>query len=189
MLIYPAGASAWAFLDEKAFTNVHPGTSLKFILLKPLPPPQPSIHGLATARFAKDNPERYVEIAAKIEKHPVQAEEKNINIVFRDMFEIDYGRLVAQNGPQTHPPPHIFFLCFVPQGSENYEPDASKRLALSMRTSEEHDLFVKFLQANGAEEIYSLQNIGSPEIANNGAWDYFLKKVKSGSIIVSVHRL
>ena len=189
MLIYPAGASAWAFLDNKIVPNVHPGTSLKFILRKPLPPPHQDDLRVATARFAKDNPERYVEMADKIKKHPVQAEEKNINIVFRDMFEIDYGRLVAQNGPQTHPPPNIFFLCFVPQGSENYEPDPAKRSALRMRTSEEHDLFIKFLQANGAEEIYSLQNIGSPEISNNGAWDYFLKIVKSGSIIVSVLRL
>ena len=189
MLIYPAGASAWAFLDNKIVPNVHPGTSLKFILRKPLPPPHPDDLRVATARFAKDNPERYIEMADKIKKHPVQAEEKNINIVFRDMFKIDYGRLVAQNGPQTNPPPNIFFLCFVPQGSENYEPDPAKRSALRMRTSEEHDLFIKFLQANGAEEIYSLQNIGSPEIANNGAWDYFLKKVKSGSIIVSVLQL
>ena len=189
MLMYPAGASAWAFLDKVVVPNVHPGTNLKFILRKPLPPPQLDVLGVATTRFAKDNSERYSDIAAKIKKHPVQAEEKNINIVFRDMFEIDYGRLVAQNGPQTHPPPNVFFLCFVPQGSENYEPDSAKRLALRMRTSEEHDLFIKFLQANGAEEIYSLQNIGSPEIANNGAWDYFLKKVKCGSIIVSVPQL
>ena len=189
MLMYPAGASAWAFLDNKGVANVHPGTSLKFILCKPLPPPQPDVHRAATARFAKENPERYAEIAAKMKEHPVQAEEKNINIVFRDMFEIDYSRLVAQNGPQTHPPPNIFFLCFIPQGSENYEPDPAKRLALRMRTSEEHDLFIKFLQANGAEEIYSLQNIGSQEIVNNGAWDYFVKKVRSGSIIVSVLQL
>ena len=174
MLIYPAGASAWAFLDQN-LPNVHPGTALRFVVRRPLSP------------MSKGQPEveRYAEITTKIKKHPIQAEEKNINIVFRDMFEIDFGRLVAQNGPQQHPPTNIFFLCFIPQGCEDYEPDSAKRLALRRRTSEEHDLFVKFLQANGAEEIYSMQSIGSQEIDSNGAWDYFFKNVKSGTIIVS----
>lgn len=184
MVMYPAGASAWAFLD-KDLPSVHPGTILRFAVRRPLPPVLVDVHRLATAQVRKDGPELYTEITTKIQDHPIQAKEKNINIVFRDMFDIDFDRLVAQNGDQQHPPTKIFFLCFIPQGCEMYEPDPAKRSALRMRTSEEHDLFIKFLQANGVEEIYSMQKIGSQEIDNNGAWDYFCKNVKSGTIIVS----
>ena len=184
MLMYPAGASAWAFLDNH-LPNVHPGTTLRFVVRSPLPPILADVHEAATTRLSQRNPERYAEIMTKIEKYPIQAEENNINIVFRDMFEIDFSRLVAQNGPQEHSSTNIFFLCFLPQGCEDYEPDPAKRSALRVRTSEEHDLFIKFLQANDAQEIYSMQKIGSQEIDNNGAWDYFIKSVKSGTIIVN----
>lgn len=184
MIMYPAGASAWAFLDNN-LPNVHPGTTLRFVVRGPLPPILPHIHELAIARLDQENPERYAEITTKIEKYPIQAEDNNINIVFRDMFEIDFDRLVAQSGPQKHAPTNKFFLCFIPQGCEDYEPDPAKRSALRMRTSEEHDLFIRFLQANGAEEIYSMQKIGSQEIDENCAWDYFSKNVKSGTIVVS----
>ena len=183
MLMYPAGASAWAFLDDK-LPKVHPGTSLRFVVRKPLSA-LPTDAMLATAQVTQQKPERYAEIMSKIKRHPIQTEEKNINIVFRDMFEIDFHRLVAQNGPQHHPPTNIFFLCFIPQGCEDYEPDSAKRLALRRRTSEEHDLFIRFLQANGASEIYSMQNIGSQDISNESPWAYFVKNVKSGTIIVS----
>lgn len=182
MIMYPAGASAWAFLDNN-LPNVHPGTTLRFVVRGPLPPILPHVHELAIARLDQENPERYAEITTKIEKYPIQAEDNNINIVFRDMFEIDFDRLVAQSGPQKHAPTNKFFLCFIPQGCEDYEPDPAKRSALRMRTSEEHDLFIRFLQANGAEEIYSMQKIGSQEIDENCAWDYFSKNVKSGTIV------
>lgn len=184
MLIYPAGASTWAFLDDN-LPKVHPGTILRFVVRRPLSPIPADVHGLATSRLANKEPEQHAEIMTKIKKAPIQAGEKNINVIFRDMFEIDFGRLVAQNGPQKHPPTNIFFLCFIPQGCETYEPDPAKRSALRRRTSEEHDLFIKFLQANGAEDIYSMQDIGSQEVANNAAWGYFYKNVKSGTIVVS----
>lgn len=183
MLMYPAGASAWAFLDNN-LPNVHPGAVLRFVVRTPLPAVPTGAYP-APARLAQEIPERYAEVMTKIKRYPIQAEEKNINIVFRDMFEIDFHRLVAQNGPQQHNPTNIFFLCFIPQGCEDYEPDSAKRLALHRRTSEEHDLFIRFLQENGAEEIYSMQNIGSQEINSNSAWAYFVKNVKSGTIIVS----
>ena len=184
MLMYPACASAWAFLD-KDLPSVHPGTVLRFAVRKPLKPAVADVHRPTTARLMTEEPEQYADIITKIQKYPIQAEDKNINIVFRDMFDIDFDRLVAQNGDQQHPPTKIFFLCFVPQGCEVYEPDSAKRSALRVRTSQEHDLFVKFLQANSAEEIYSMQKIGSRDIDSNGGWDYFCKNVKSGTIIVS----
>lgn len=184
MVMYPAGASAWAFLD-KDLPSVHPGTILRFAVRKPLAPVLADVHRLATTRVKKDDSELYMAITTKIQDHPIQTKEKNINIVFRDMFDIDFDRLIAQNGDQQHGPTKIFFLCFIPQGCENYEPDPVKRSALRTRTSEEHDFVIKFLQANGAKEIYSMQKIGSQEIDSNGAWDYFCKNVKSGTIIVS----
>ena len=184
MVMYPAGASAWAFLD-KHLPSVHPGTTLRFAVRKPLPSVPADVHRLATARVIQDVPEQYREIMIKIQEPSIQAKDKNINIVFRDMFEIEFDRLVAQNGDQQHLPTNIFFLCFIPQGCEVYEPDSAKRSALRMRTSEEHDLFIKFLQANGVNEIYSMQKIGSQEVDSNEAWDYFCKNVKSGTIIVS----
>ena len=184
MLMYPAGASGWAFLDND-LPSVHHGTSLRFAVRKPLPLVLPDAHRLTTTRLQANKPEQYTDITTKIQKHPIHDKDKNINIVFRDMFDIDFDRLVAQNGDQQHPPSKTFFLCFIPQGCESYEPDPAKRSALRIRTSQEHDLFVKFLQANGAKEIYSMQNIGSQEIESNGAWDYFYKKVKSGTIIVN----
>lgn len=184
MLMYPAGASTWAFLDEK-LPVVHPGTTIRFAVRRPLSLSPADVHRLAASRLAIEDPEQYAEITNKIQKTSIPTGEKNINVVFRDMFEIDFGRLVAQNGPQSHPLTNIFFLCFIPQGCEDYEPDPAKRSALRKSTSEEHDLFIKFLRANGAEEIYSMQNIGSQELANNAAWLYFSKNVKSGTIIVS----
>ena len=184
MLIYPAGASVWAFLDD-SLPTVYPGTTLRFLVRKPLPPAPADADEVATGQLIKTGPEQYAQLKSRIQKYPIQAEDKNINIVFRDMFDIDFERLVAQNGPQQHPPTNIFFLCFIPQGCEDYEPDLAKRSDLRMRASEEHDLFTRFLQENGAEEIYSMQNIGSQKIDNNAAWDYFLKNVKSGTIIVS----
>ena len=183
MLIFPAGASAWAFLD-KDLPSVHAGTVLRFAVRKPLKPAQANVLRPTTARLMTEKPEQYADITTKIQKYPIQAKDKNINIVFRDMFDIDFDRLVAQNGDQQHPPTKIFFLCFIPQGCEVYEPDSARRSALRVRTSQEHDLFVKFLQANGAEEIYSMQKIGSQAIDSNGGWDYFCKNVKSGTIIV-----
>lgn len=182
MLIYPAGATAWAFLNDK-LPQVPPGAKLRFIVRKPLPQTITMDQELS-ARLANENPQQYAEIVTRIKAEPIRSGEKHINTVFRDMFEIDYGHLVAQNGPQKYPPSSIFFLCFIPQGSEMYEPETERRLTLRAIISEEHDFFVEFLQANGAAEIYSMQNIGSYDVENNGAWDYFKNNVKSGTIIV-----
>ncbi|KAK4691931.1 hypothetical protein P7C71_g5175, partial [Lecanoromycetidae sp. Uapishka_2] len=123
------------------------------------------------------------EIKSQVKANPITPDEPNINVVFRDMFEIEYARLIAPSFPQSNKPAGVFFLCFIPQGCEYYELDPVKRMILRESTSKEHDLFVEFLEANGAEEIYSMQDIGSIEVANNGAWDYFYKNVTSGTII------
>lgn len=183
MIMYPAGASVWAFLDGK-LPAVPQGTLLRFVILQPLPERLAS-EDLIIDRLANQNIDRLDEIKTYIRENPIQPDEKSINTVFRDMFEIEYGRLIAQNGQQKDPAADVFFLCFIPQGCELYEPDFVKRMALRTRTSEEHDFFIEFLEANGAEEVYSMQDKGSIDVQSNGAWDYFINNVKSGQVIVS----
>lgn len=188
MVIWPAYSSFWTFL-EKDIPTVPPGTMLRFVLGKPMPQWLTNEFDPFVESRSR-NPEQFEGFEAKINNTPEQPENQPINIVFRDMFEIDFDRLIASNGIQKYPPAKKFFLCFQPANCENYEPDEAKRKALYWRCSEEHDLFVEFLQANDTERdrIYSMQDIGSFEITHKHAWDYFLTNVDSGAIIVS-HRL
>lgn len=183
MIMYPTGSTAWASLDSN-FQNVPDGALLRFAVRMPLPVDIRDGHQ-ALSHLASSNLDRFNKIVAQVKASPIPNDESNITVVFRDMFEIEYSRLIAQSGPQKVKPAGKFFLCFVPQGCEHYEPDPTSRTALRERTSKEHDLFIEFLEANGAEEIYSMQDIGTIEVANMGAWDYFFKNVRSGTIIVS----
>ena len=184
MLVYPTGASAWAFLKD-GLPSLADGAPLRFLIRHPLPRDlarsDPSV-----ARLLNENPERYKEIQQYIRSNPVQQGSNSINLVFRDLFQIEYSRLIAQIEPNKNPAANVFFLCFIPAGCEKYEKDDTKRMALRNRVSKEHDLFIDFLDANGAEEIYSLQTVDSIEPENDGAWEYFVNNVKSGQIIVSL---
>lgn len=183
MLVYPTGASAWAFLKD-GLPSLADGGPLRFLIRQPLP------QNLAradpfVARLADEKSERYQEIQQYLRSNPIQQGSNSISLVFRDLFQIQYSRLIAQNESNKNPAANIFFLCFIPAGCEEYEKDESKRMALRNRVSKEHDLFIDFLEANGAEEIYSLQSVDSIEPENDGAWEYFVNNVKSGQIIVS----
>lgn len=184
MLIYPTGASAWAFLKD-GLPSVADGAPLRFLIRHPLPRDLARLDP-SVARLVDENAERYKEIQQYIRSNPVQQGSKSINLVFRDLFQIEYSRLIAQIEPNKNPASNMFLLCFIPAGCENYEKDDTKRMALRNRVSKEHDLFIDFLDANGAEEIYSLQAVDSIELENDGAWDYFVHNVKSGQIIVSL---
>ena len=184
MLVYPTGASAWAFLKD-GLPSVADGGPLRFLIRQPLPQNLARVDPLV-ARLADESPERYQEIQQYIRSNPVQQGLNSISLVFRDLFQIQYSRLVAQNEPNKNPAANVFFLCFIPAGCEDYETDETKRMALRNRVSKEHDLFIDFLEANGAEEIYSLQSVDSIEPENDGAWEYFVNNVKSGQIIVSL---
>ena len=183
MLIYPTGASAWAFLKD-GLPSLADGGPLRFLIRQPLPQNLARVDPFV-ARLADENPERYQEIQQYIRSNPVQQGSNSISLVFRDLFQIQYSRLIAQNEPNKNPAANVFFLCFIPAGCEEYEKDDTKRIALRNRVSKEHDLFIDFLEANGAEEIYSLQSVDSIEPENDGAWEYFINNVKSGQIIVS----
>lgn len=184
MLVYPTGASAWAFLKD-GFPSLADGGPLRFLIRQPLPQNLARVDPFV-ARLADESLERYQEIQQYIRSNPEQQGFNSISLVFRDLFQIQYSRLVAQNEPNKNPAANVFFLCFIPAGCEEYEKDETKRMALRNRVSKEHDLFIDFLEANGAEEIYSLQSVDSIEPENDGAWEYFVNNVKSGQIIVSL---
>lgn len=185
MLIWPPCSSIWGFLEDK-LPDVPPGAVLRFAIREPMP--QRLAEEIEPSVAIYQRPEdlkHYEEFRAKINDTPVQLGEDHVNVVFRDLFDIEFDRLIASNGTQRYPPAKNFFLCFQPANYENYERDESKRQALPWRVSEEHDMFVEFLRANGADMIYSMQEIGSCEITKRCSWDYFVNNVKSGAIIVS----
>ena len=100
MIMYPAGASAWGFLDRN-LPAVPEGTLLRFIIRQPLSE-RLAGEDLIIDRLATQNPDRLAEIRTHVRDNPIEADEKSINVVFRDMFEIEYDRLVAQNGQQRY---------------------------------------------------------------------------------------
>ncbi len=183
MIMYPIGSTAWSALETQ-FQKLPDGALLRFAVRKPLPIDTADGHP-ALSQLASSNAGRFEEIVNHVKANPIANDEPNVGVVFRDMFEIEYGHLIAHTAPQKIDPVNVFFLCFIPQGCEHYELNPAKRMALRERVSKEHDLFIEFLEANGAKEIYSMQDIGSIEVANNGAWDYFCKNVRSGTVIVS----
>lgn len=140
MIIYPTGVGAWSFLD-----GVPGGTSteasLRFVMRTPVP------HMLAEEPdFATLDPQ-----------HTFLDEESGVNVIFRNIFHIEYSRLIPQVAHQPDDIPKSFYLIF-PQSYKD-----------------EHDLIVKFLEANDAT-IYSSNT--------PGAWDYFCNYVSVGVVLV-----
>ena len=165
MIIYPVGADAWAFLDRD-LPATPDGAMLRFVVRQPLSAEfaESKASDLASSWLQNPSPddERLVANASNATTDYVT---KGVSTAFQKLFSIDYNRLVSNKQP-------VFFLVFIPAGCERYEKDPGKRHSLRLRTSEEHDLFVEFLQAHGAE-VYSMQNLGSYEPNTNGSWDYF----------------
>lgn len=85
-------------------------------------------------------------------------DEPRITTVFRHLANIDYKTLIPQNA-RKNKDPNTFFLMFPPSRKD------------------EHELVVKFLEANKAT-IYSSYTLGS--------WDYFTSHVDAGVILVSI---
>ena len=84
--------------------------------------------------------------------------ESKVTSVFRHLFNIDYKTLIPQNA-KTSKDLNTFFLMFPPSSAD------------------EHELVVKFLEANGAI-IYSSHTPGS--------WHFFTSNIEAGVVIVSV---
>ena len=142
MVIYPTGVGAWSFLD-----GVPGGTStearLRFVMRTPVPP------------MLEIEPD----FAALDPQHTFFDGESSFNMIFRNMFHIEYSRLIPQVAHQPDDIPKSFYLVF----PNSYE--------------DEHDLIVKFLEANDAT-IYSSNT--------PGAWDYFCNYVSVGVVLVCV---
>lgn len=80
------------------------------------------------------------------------------SMVLRNVFDIDYQRLIKYTVPRDTASGSIFFLLF---------PETAKR---------EEYIIYKFLEENHAI-VYSWQT--------DGAWDYFVTYISSGTILVS----
>lgn len=184
VLIWPAGSNAWDFVERK-IEPVPEGTVLRYLVRNPLPQEYAEDLHPSTLHFCNQDPKRHDEAVLRIQARPFEQGETAINVVFRDLFGIEYSRLVANPISSNELKNDTFFLCFLPVSQEQWEPDREKRQRTRERTSAEHDFFVEFLQANGANEIYSMQEIGSTDMANNGAWECFRREVKTGCIVVS----
>ncbi len=85
--------------------------------------------------------------------------EPPINSAFRAVYNIEYTKLVSSNAKKGQDP-NTFFIMFPPS------------------CDAEHDLFVSFLEANGAT-VYSARTPGS--------WEFFTSKIDAGVILVCKH--
>lgn len=135
---------------------------LRFVVRQPSAPPLTEEEDQHQSTYWTENLDRYEQIMANAARGTIN---KSINIVFRELYGIEFRRLVGDKKP-------AFFLFFIPAGCESYEKDRTRRQNLRLRTSEEHDLTVEFLHENEAE-VYSLQDIGSWEVNKSGSWKYF----------------
>ena len=139
---------------------------LRFVVRQPLSAEYADLRiSDLSSSWVQTPPCGYEHLVSNVSHNTTGCVTKGINTVFLEMFGIDYSRLISDKQP-------IFFLIFIPAGCERYEKDPVERQTLRLRSSEEHDLFAEFLQANGAE-VYSMQNVGSYEPNGSGSWDYF----------------
>ena len=184
MVIWPAHSLIWEFLNQ-GLPQVPAGTVLRFAIHKPISPYLgEQIESPVIAQLRLQDDKKYREIQSAIDATPIQPVEKPINVVFREVFSIEFDRLIGSNNTSERPLKKNFFLSFNPANCDQYEPDDTKRQALRWRTSEEHDFFVQFLKTNEADMIYSMQDIGSYEAVSNGSWRHFIENVRSGVVII-----
>ena len=145
MIIYPLGVDTWSFLDGIP-GGTSPQACLRFVMRPPV------------RHMLEDN----LEMAASDLRHPVSDGGSGVNAMFRNMFRVEYHRLIPQAAKQKDGNPKTFFLMFPPSHED------------------QHDLIVKFLEANEAT-IYSSNT--------PGAWDYFCNFVNAGVVLVCVSSL
>ena len=183
MLIWPVGSAAWKSLDCQ-LAEVPAGAILRFAVRAPLSLDHAQEVSPEILKFKDEEPELYQEIESRIQDNSIDGDIA-INAILSDTYGIDYQRLIANNDCKSNIKSDVFFLCFVPASQELWEKDQLSRGKTRERTSAEHDYLVRFLQENGAREIYSMQSVGSPNVEKSGAWDHFRHNVRNGCIIVS----
>ena len=179
MFIWPAGAAAWQFLEQR-LPDVPKGTMLRFLVRESMQHIPFQARLLAKVLLQKSVKDDYDRVDDLIHS------QKPIDALFRERLGIHYEQLIAPNYSEDAKPLDSFFLCFQPlyEGVEFF--DRAVREEIRKHASAQHDFVVKYLVANGASEIYSCQAIGSTKIEENGAWDYFRHSVQHGCIVVSL---
>ena len=183
MLIWPAGAAAWQFLEQR-LPNVPDEVTLRFLVREPLPLFQYQKQILSTI----DHGNEFEDELEKSYDTMMMAfnAAQPINDTFSTLFNIRYQYLTAANDPGSGSVSGSFFLCFQPIFEALKCFDDDNRSQVLERASMQHDIFVRFLQANKAKEIFSCHAIGSTQMMSNGAWDCFRHSVQSGCIVVSI---
>lgn len=154
MLVYPPNSEDWAFLDQ--YLPSLPTVGLRCIIRTPM------------QRFDTESADGRIEKIRKRQERngkqiTFEAGEPVINAVMRNVYEIDYQRLIRHDKPEKISNGFKIFLIFPKE----------------RRT--EQDMILQLIEANGAAEVYAYD-----ENKNDGVWEYFSRSVVEGVIIVSV---
>ena len=152
MLVYPPNSEDWAFLDRQL--PEAPAVGLRCFIRSPL---QNSATVYTNPRMEGFN------LPYKNRRMPLSftANEPAINSVMRNVYHIDYHRLVRHDNQRKGSQNLKFFLMFPKERKE------------------EQELILQFIDANGAAEVYAYD-----EERSDGVWEYFSRSVKEGVIIV-----
>ena len=155
MLVFPAGSEDWAFLEQHM--PAVPPVGLRCMIRSPVQHAfTDNIHG--TVGIVKRRQ------LGKGQEITLDTEEPAINAIMRNLYGIDYQRLIRQPNQGKAYKGHIFYLIFPKERKD------------------EQDLILHFLGANGALEVYAYN-----EDINDGTWEYFYRNVfNNGVIIVNI---
>lgn len=147
LLVYPIedAAESWDFLNNvlelQQGEMAEKEVVLRVVMRKPLPVYDPM-----------------VDMNIEGNQISIREGEGAYSMVLRNLFDIDYLRLIKYTVPRDTASGNNFFLLF---------PETAKR---------EEYIIYKFLEENHAN-VYSWQT--------DGAWDYFVTYIFSGTILVS----
>ncbi|KAL8790857.1 MAG: hypothetical protein Q9195_006182 [Heterodermia aff. obscurata] len=147
MVVFPIGSEDWAFLEQHM--PALPPVGLHCIIRSPI------------QRAVADNLYGTVGVG-KGQKITLETEEPAINVIMRNLYGIDYFRLIRQPNQVKEQVDHVFYLLFPKERRD------------------EQDLILHFLDANGAVEVYSYD-----EDINNGSWEYIYRVVTHNCVIIA----
>ena len=150
MVVFPIGSEDWAFLEQHM--PAVPPVGLRCIIRSPIQlAATDSIHNAVGMIKERQSGQGIT----------LEGEEPAINVVMRNLYGIDYPRLIRQPNQDKCQKGHIFYLIFPKERRD------------------EQDLILHFLDANGALEVYSYN-----EDIGDGAWEYFYRSVFNNGIII-----
>ena len=145
MIVYPTGSESWRFFDER-FPVHSPLTALRFFVRTAIP------EFSSTNAFTLPSTSSY----------PIMECETGVNALFRQLYGIEYQKLLPSANKHKSEQPNTFLLIYPPAAQEEY------------------DVTIKFLAANNAT-VYSWRT--------PGAWEFFVGNVVAGVVLVSPRSL